>query len=244
MRKQRYLYLATIAALLVFGGVASGATLFSDDLEGDAVGDAPGNFEMYDHVANTGDFVLEIEEDPAGESGKVIHTFNYALWIPKAGGRDEWSNFVWEWDWMWANTGEFPGTAFRITEADYYHFSPRGDNVSIGFWYYNGDWNQVGALANYDFQTNIWNRYQVTANGDVLSIKIKRRDDTTPFSEIDPVLAVTDASLEKGPLSACGANTDAWVDNIIVGETEADMTFPVEPMGKLASTWGTIKKQR
>ena len=244
MRMRRCLYLTAIMASLVFGGVASGATLFRDDFEGDTVGNAPGNFEMYDHAANTGDFLLEIEEDPAGESGKVAHTFNYALWIPKAAGRDEWSDFIWEWDWMWARTGEYPGTAFRITGADYYHFSPRADNVNIGFWYYNGAWNQVGALVQYDFQTNIWNRYQVIANGNEISIKIKRRDDPAPFSEIDPLLAVTDNNLEKGPLSACGTNTDAWVDNLIVGETEADMTFPVESIGKLASKWGAIKEQR
>jgi hypothetical protein len=87
MLKRRYLYLTTIVALLAFGGVASGAVLFRDDFEGDIAGDAPGNFEMYDHPANTGNFVLEIEEDPAGENGQVVHTFNYALWIPKAAGR-------------------------------------------------------------------------------------------------------------------------------------------------------------
>jgi len=244
MRKRRYLYLTAIMAFLAFGGVASGATLFRDDFEGDTVGDAPGNFEMYDHPATAADFALEIAEDPADESGKVVYTFSYGFWIPKAAGRDEWSDFICEWDWMWANTGEFPGTAFRITGADYYHFSPRDDNVSLGFWYYNGAWNQVGALVQYDFQTNIWNRYQVIANGDELSIRIKRRDDPTPFSEIDPLLAVTDDNLEKGPLCVMGANTDAWVDNFIVGETEADMTFPVESMGKLASKWGAIKGQR
>ena len=144
---------------------------------------------------------------------------------------------------MWANLGEYPGTAFRITDSDYYHFSPREDNLNIGFWYFNGGWNQIGALVQYDFGLNIWNRFQVTADGSNLSIKIKRRDDPTPFADIDPLIEGTDSNLEKGPMAVSGSNTDAWVDNFIVGETEADLTFPVEPAGKLTKTWGAIKDQ-
>lgn len=129
MRKRRCLYLTAIMALLAFGGGVRGAVLFKDDFEGDAIGKQASNFELYDHAHNAGN-TMEIEEDPNDESGKVAHTFNYALWIPKAAGSDDWGDFIWEWDWMWSNTGEFPGTAFRITGADYYHFSPRDDNLT------------------------------------------------------------------------------------------------------------------
>ena len=73
--------------------------------------------------------------------------------------------------------------------------------------------------------------------------RIKRRDDPTPFADMDPLIEATDDNLGKGPLSACGTDTDAWVDNFAVGETEADLTIPVEPMGRLARTWGAIRKQ-
>ena len=69
MLKRIYLCLAAIAILLVFGSVAGGALLFSDDFEGDTVGEEPGDFEMYDHPHNSGSFNMEIEEDPEGESG-------------------------------------------------------------------------------------------------------------------------------------------------------------------------------
>jgi len=243
MPKQRCLYLAAIAALLVSSGVASGAVLFRDDFEKETVGAEPSNFEMYDHAHNKGGFRMEVEKDPADESGKVVHTFSYALWIPKAPGRDDWSNFIWEWDWMWANVGEYPGTAFRITDSDYYHFSPRANNMDIGLWYFNGDWNQIGALVQYDFQTNIWNRYQVTTDGNRFVMKIKRRDDPTPFADMDPLIEATDDSLVKGPMSSCGTDTDAWVDNFIVGEAEIDLSFSVEPRGKLAGIWAAIKTQ-
>ncbi len=242
MLKRECLCLVAIVFLLAFGSVASGAVLFSDDLEGDAVGAAPGKFEMYSHPHNGGSFSMEVAEDPAGESGKVIHTFGYALWVPKAAGRENWSDFICEWDWMWANTGEYPGTAFRITGENYYHFSPRADNVNLGFWYYDGGWNQVGDLVQYDFGTNIWNRYQVIMEVDQLSLKVKRRDDPTPFADIDPLIAVTDGNLVSGPISICGSDTDAWVDNVVVAESEEDILTAVEPGSKLSITWGSIKR--
>jgi hypothetical protein len=83
----------------------------------------------------------------------------------------------------------------------------------------------------------------VIAKGDTFTLKIKRRDDDTPFEKVDPLLEATDSTLKKGPLSVCGTNTDAWVDNFIVGETAADMTFPVTPKSKLAAIWGKIKNK-
>jgi len=234
--------LMIITLLLSFSHVADAKLLFKDDFEGDKVGNPPKNFEEYNHAHNAAGHLVEISEDPNGESGKVTHTFNYALYIPIAAGRDNWSDWVWEWDWMWSELG-FPGTAFRITGDNYYHISPRNDNVSVGFWYYDGNWNQIGALVQYDFGSNIWNRYQVIADGENITLRIKRRDDPTPFSEIDPLLEVTDNNLTKGPVSVCGTNTDAWMDNFILGETETDLSFAVESAGKLAISWGMVKNE-
>ena len=240
MLKRRFLCLVVIGVLLVFSQFADGKRLFKDDFEGDAVGKAPKNFEKIDNPTNFADFQMEVVKDPNGESGKALHTFGYALHIPTVSGRDSWTDWIWEWDWMWSNK-EYPGTAFRITGNDYYHISPRNDNINVGFWYYNGAWNQKGALVQYDFGLDTWNRFQVIAKGDSFTFKVKRRSDDTPFEKIEPLLEVEDGTLKKGPLSACGTNTVAWVDNFIVGETAADMTFPVEPMSKLAATWGKIK---
>ncbi|MBC8462334.1 MAG: hypothetical protein H8D67_30560 [Deltaproteobacteria bacterium] len=242
MLKQKFLCLVVIGVLLAFGQLANGGRLFKDDFEGDAVGKEPKNFEKIDNPTNFADFQMEVVKDPTGESGKVLHTLGYALHIPKAAGRDAWTDWIWEWDWMWSEAG-FPGTAFRITGNDYYHISPRDNNTSVGFWYYNGGWNQIGGLAEYDFGLNTWNRFQVIAKGDSFTFKVKRRSDDTTFEEIEPLIEVKDSILKKGPPSACGTNIDAWVDNFIVGESAADMTFPVEPKSKLATTWGEIKNQ-
>jgi len=238
---RKCLCLVIIGLLLIFGSVANGKLLFKDDFEGDTIGDAPKNFEKCDNPTNAGGFKIDIVKDPEGKSGKVTHTFNYALYIPTTADRDNWTDWTWEWDWRWSVKG-FPGTAFRITGTKYYHISPRDDNNGVGFWYYDGNWNQKGALVQYDFGLNTWNRFQVVAKGDQFTFKVKRRDDDTPFDKIKPLIEVTDKTLTKGPMSVCGTNTDAWMDNFILGETEADLTFSVEPIGKLTATWGAIKK--
>jgi hypothetical protein len=235
------LYLVWIGAWFALGGLAYAKTLFSDDFEGDALGKAPQNFEKYDHPHNTASFKFEVVKDPEGKSGQVVHMFSYAYYIPIAAGRDDWTDWIWEWDWMWSQNG-FPGTAFRLTGNEYYHISPRNDNRNVGFWHWNGAWNQKGPLVGYDFGLDAWNRFQVVAKGAQFTLKIKRRDDATPFAEIKPLLEVADSLLKKGPMSVGGAvDQDTWIDNFIVGETEADLTFPVEPAGKLATTWGVLK---
>lgn len=241
MSRRICLYIIIIGLLLAFGSIANGKLLFKDDFEGETIGDAPKNFEKIDNPTNAASFKIDIAKDPEGKNGKVTHTFNYALCVPKSADRDNWADWTWEWDWMWSDMG-FPGTAFRITGTKYYHISPRNDNKGVGFWYYDGNWNQKGALAQYDFGLKTWNRFQVVATGDKFTFKIKRRDDNTPFAKIKPLIEVQDGTLKKGPVSVCGTNTDAWMDNFIIGETEADLTFSVEPMDKLTITWGAIKK--
>jgi hypothetical protein len=97
-------------------------------------------------------------------------------------------------------------------------------------------------MAEYDFGLNTWNRFQVIAAGNDFSFKVKRRDDDTPFANIEPLIQVTDDNLHRGPVSACGTNTDAWIDNFIVAETGADLTTAVSPANKMSIAWGAVKK--
>ena len=66
----------------------------------------------------------------------------------------------------------------------------------------------------------------------------------TVFAKIKPLLGAKDDTLKKGEMSVGGTvGQDTWIDNFIVGETEADLTFPVEAMGKLATMWGALKNR-
>ncbi len=66
----------------------------------------------------------------------------------------------------------------------------------------------------------------------------------TVFAKIKPLLGAKDDTLKKGEMSVGGTvGQDTWIDNFIVGETEVDLTFPVEAMGKLATMWGALKNR-
>ena len=66
----------------------------------------------------------------------------------------------------------------------------------------------------------------------------------TVFAKIKPLLEAKDDTLKKGEMSVGGTvGQDTWIDNFIVGETEVDLTFPVEAMGKLATMWGASKNR-
>ena len=56
-------------------------------------------------------------------------------------------------------------------------------------------------------------------------------------------MEIQDDTLKKGQISIYGWNKgNAWMDNFLVGETEADMASPVESMGKLSTIGGSIKR--
>jgi hypothetical protein len=48
-----------------------------------------------------------------------------------------------------------------------------------------------------------------------------------------------DATFPAGKFGLYGL---IYVDNVVIGETENDLTIAVEPAGKLATTWSAIKQ--
>ena len=64
-------------------------------------------------------------------------------------------------------------------------------------------------------------------------------DDNTQFSKMKPLISGQDAAYKKGKFGLYGL---IYVDNVVIGEAETDMTIAVEPAGKLATTWSEIKK--
>jgi len=49
----------------------------------------------------------------------------------------------------------------------------------------------------------------------------------------------TDGSFETGKFGLYGL---IYVDNVVIGETPADLVIAVGSQGKLAATWGGIKR--
>ena len=90
----------------------------------------------------------------------------------------------------------------------------------------------------YPNEINIWYRCRIEVMKDHLTFKIKERDSDKPFSEIDPLLDGNDGEFGSGGIANGGI---AYVDNVVVGETEDDLTLAVQANGKLSITWGKMK---
>jgi len=78
--------------------------------------------------------------------------------------------------------------------------------------------------------------------GDLHTVKIKERDDNTPFDNIKPAIEAKDGMYEKGTVGGLGTDAGStWVDNIIIYESPKDML--VDFGGKLSATWGGLKSR-
>ena len=74
----------------------------------------------------------------------------------------------------------------------------------------------------------------------------------TVFAKIKPLLEAKDDTLKKGEMSVGGTvGQDTWIDNFIVGETEAVVTvmnakniLSVDAAGKPTTIWAGLKNGR
>ena len=55
----------------------------------------------------------------------------------------------------------------------------------------------------------------------------------------DPLFEGVNGVLETGPFALYGL---IYIDNLVIGETEDDLTLDVDSRGKLAVSWGELKR--
>ncbi|MFC1712990.1 hypothetical protein ACFL6S_04935 [Candidatus Poribacteria bacterium] len=228
------LFLIMLLSQPVFGEI-----LFEDDFEADDIGDEP---SLWNIVPG---FTLQVVEDPENPDNKVLAETGEAngLGPPTPVGwedQDFWTDYVWEFDWMWS-ADVYVGTAHRYQDAQHYYHSSRrlgGANFII----YNWDGNFT-ALQDRPWSSNagVWYRMQSSDIGNEHTIKGKEIDDETPFDQLDPIVSVEDDTYAEGTIGLFGAEGVMYWDNIIVYEPGTDISGAVEPVGKLAVTWGKIK---
>ena len=231
-----------LIALLGFPLLATGAVLFVDDLEEDTIGEAPKKWEHLEFAA--GNTPITVVQDPTNPGNKVVETTGIGIYIPKVAGRENWRDYYWEFDWMWENDS-YVGTIYRVEGAEaHYHGSRRVGAVDVKIYTRkDGTWAEI-ATGQYPNENNVWYKHQLIIKGDKHEIRFKKSDDETPFGESDPVVEVTDGTFSSGPVGIMGITEGAaYYDNIIVYEEPADLTTAVSPSGKLAQTWGSIKRQ-
>ena len=216
---------------------APGRILFEDGFEADDVGDEPA---LWNPVPGS---PVQVVEDPDDPDNKVLEQnweANGLGCVTPAGWEDQdfWTDYVWEFDWMW-NTDTYQGTAHRYQDAGgYYHSSRREGGGNFITYMWNGNFNQIQASP-WQSGVGVWYRMQSSDIGNEHIIKGKERDDETPFEQLDPVISVEDDTYPEGPIGLFGGIGLYW-DNIIVYEPGTDI-HAVKPAEKLGVTWGELK---
>ena len=231
------IFLFSLCFCLVLAGQALGEQLFKDDFEQDAIGAEPSKWEV-----GQGDSVAKVIEDPTDSDNKIFKTTG-RLNGGDAGrhyiiGDESWKDYIAEWDWMFLQDGYY-GIAFRFQERDNYYLVDRrlgGIDIQL-YSRKNAGWGLMMG-GQYPNDIDVWYRCRLEIMGESFIFKIKERDDSTPFSEIEPLLEANDAEFDSGGIANAGVT---YIDNIVVGETEDDLTAAVQARDKLSITWGEIK---
>jgi len=227
--------------------------LFRDDFEGDRIGQEPSKWFSVDKPP--GDPPGEVIQDPTDPNNKVFSPSKRGDRMGRVYvvGEPDWTDLVAEWDW-YIVLDNCIGMVFRYQDRDnHYLFDRRAGwaqpNEIHFYKRVGGSWQRIGG-APIDPKLNQlkkWYRVQLKVEGNRFSVKVKERDDPTPFSELDVLLEVTDDTFKKGYFGIYAGEqpASAYFDNIVVGEREEDLSFALEPSsGLLAVKWGQIKKGR
>ena len=55
-----------------------------------------------------------VEKDPTDPENRVRQNYgHWAEYLPKADGREEWRDYIWDFDWLWENDS-FVGMVYRV----------------------------------------------------------------------------------------------------------------------------------
>lgn len=229
---------------------ASTKVLFMDDFESDALGKEPSKWKVVDDPA--GDPPGEITEDPEDKSNKVLLASirgdrNGRIYVV---GEPSWKDIVAQFDWYLAKDGIQHGTVFRYTDRNsHYLFDRRSPAAgdALDFWRQEGGgWTN---FARTPMQTDIktWYTVMLFVTGDTFQVKMKKKADKDSFSKLEVILEGKDSAFKEGYFGTYASEEPnvAYYDNVIIGESEEEVEgafMSVQPLGKLAITWGQAKK--
>jgi len=241
---------STVFFLVVFSCVHADV-LFVDDFEDSPVGKSPQKWEHLEF--GPGNKEITVEKDPTNAKNKVVKTTGIGLYIPKASGREDWKDYIWDFDWMWENDS-FVGTIYRVEGGlkgaeSHYHVSRRTGGKEIHIYTRKaGGWNRV-AGGSMDNKSKVWYTHRLIIKGAKHQIYMRERGKVPPppdwHLKEKPVVEADNDMFKSGPVGMMGITTGAsYYDNIVVAENINDIaaaSTPVSSQGKLTSVWGAIK---
>ena len=243
----KLILLSTILVLAAYV-FANADILFVDDFEKDEIGEEPSKWEHFDFFGGNSHFT--IEKDPTDSKNKLVKTTGIGQYVPNVAGRENWSDYIWDFDWIWENDS-FVGILYRIEDADNcFHASRRTGGTDFQIYACKGAWGGALVTSQYPNELNVWYSHRLVLKGSKHEIYLKERSEELPppdwHLELEPVVELDDDTFKKGPVGMMGITSGvSYFDNMVVVESLQDLQKlrPVDHRGKLTTTWSFIKKQ-
>lgn len=241
-----------VVALVLFPllNITNAEILFTDNFEQDDIGIEPSNWEHLNF--NPGNSKIIVEKDPTDPQNRVAKTTGIGIYLPKVDGREEWRDYIWDFDWLWENDS-FVGTVYRVEGGlkgaeSHFHGSRRTGAVNVQIYTRKtGAWAQLGT-GQFPNENNVWYTHRLVIKGGQHQIYLRKRSEELPPADWHlnekPVVEVNNDTFKTGPVGMMGITTGvSYFDNMVVVEstTDIDKIRPVSPRLKLTTTWGVIK---
>jgi hypothetical protein len=235
-----------VLLIMSFASFAFAKQLYVSDFEKDTIGNAPSGWDLGFKGAGNGKVVA----DPLNASNKIFaatdlakdkarHDVGGNIWVV---GDAAWKDYIVEYD-VYFPEDFYIGVLFRFISADKFYLLDRRVAPPSTFDFYKhdaGKWTNITAGAKFDAVPKQWFRFRLVVKGDSFEAYAKAKSDKTPFDGMKALMTGKDATYTAGKFGLYGL---IYIDNIVIGETAADMTniTSVEPNSKLSTTWGDTK---
>jgi len=219
---------------------ALGSMVFSDDFQGQQVDEAPAKWlnVMPGQAGTTG----VIAEDPQDAGNLVMKITALDEANVLVADMDDLAEYTAEWDWLWESGWQ---TVAIHAQADGARYHLSADTGTFGMWemwsWEAGNWGGPFVSGEPAREANVWHSFQLYVNQAHIVFKGKERDDAAQFDQLAPILemdgednvfTVGKFGIADGPIS--------YVDNVVIYTGSKAVTS----VGKLATTWATLRTDR
>lgn len=242
-------FIFIVLLLMSFASFAFAKQLYVSDFQKDTLGSPPPVWEL--GLKGAGN--AKVIADPLDPNNKIFAPTDLAkdkarsdvggnVWVV---GDAKWQDYMVEYD-IYFPEDFYMGVLFRFIDPDQFYLLDRRMGVppTFDFWKYapKNVWTNVTAGAKFDAAPKLWFRFRIVVKGDSFEAYAKAKSDKTSFDGMKALMTGKDATYKTGKFGLYGL---IYIDNIVIGETAADMTITnvtsVEPGGKLSTTWGDTK---
>lgn len=236
-----------VGMVLWVAGNAWTKQLYGSNFQNETLGKVPVGWEK----GFEGIGVASVVKDPKDSLNKVLassdqpankarHDVGGSIYVV---GSPDWTDYIIQYDAYFPEE-YYMGVLFRFVEGNsFYLFDRRsgGEAGNFDFWMrQGGGWVGLQRAGRFPTQIEKWYRFRIVVKGDKFDAYAAEMNDKTPFADMKPFLSGSNGTYKKGKFGLYGL---VYVDNVIIGESEADMALPVEPRGKVATSWGSLKKR-